>query len=561
MKEIRTLLTLLQGPNNTKEISAAIGSTNSRANQIVKSLILNGFLVRKDGLIEYAPTAHASLFRRIAKRYDTTKLLSDSKEAVAITLLESKNLQEIQVQTGLSYWTLRRVLSIMMETGAVTEDDAKYRLTNDEDLRLFLKLWREEKQKRLVEPYAEIEYSSHSTILKKVPPGKNATGSLTAFSVFGVYGLEIRSLYDYYVQPERVLGIEDVLAHAMVFSINPVELTDCAVFYAKNRNHIDLGRLRSIAKSFNIEDVAIDLENYVRDMTISRPGRFLPWGEFAEKARLYNITPEHFLPPLASPDFMNLLSSNLDEDVDLYILGGEAMRIRGLKRATKDIDVLVEDRRTFTYIVKALHTLGYKDATEGENSQADKRLNPSGIFIKNASPRVDIFVKRIMNTFTLTESMKTRSSSQEIGLLRLHIIGNEDLFLLKSITEREGDLYDMAQLAKVGGFNWIIVLQELYNQERETDRHYCRDLLDSIEVVEKMTSIKAPIHRKLASHVLDQSIYELVEQGKAETKSQLKRYIAYPEYSLSNSIRRLVKEGRIKEKNGRLYAVSIKPQA
>jgi DNA-binding MarR family transcriptional regulator len=560
LKEIRTLLTLLQGPNNVKEIAAAIGSTHSRANQLARSLILKGFLVRKDGLIEYAPTAHASLFRRVAKRYDMTKLLSDSKEDVAFTLLESKNLQEIQAQTGLSYWTLRRDLSIMMETGAVNEENAEYWLTDDEDLRLFLKLWHEEKQKRLVEPYAEIEYFSHNIILKRVPPGKNAIGSLTAFNVFGGYGVEIRPLYDYYVQPARNLNIEDILVHAMVFSANPVELTDCAVFYAKNRSHIDLGRLRSIAKSFSIEDVAIDLENYVRNLTISRPERFLPWGEFAEKARLYDLTPEHLLPPAATPGFMKLLSSNLDEGVDLYILGGEAMRIRGLKRATKDIDVLVEDKRTYSTIVKALRSLGYKDVAEEENSDADKRLNPSGIFVKAGSPRVDIFVERIMNTFTLTDSMKTRSSTEEIGFLRLHIIGNEDLFLLKSITEREGDLYDMAQLAKAEGFNWTVVLRELYNQEQETCRHYCRDLLEGIEVVEKMTGVKAPIHRKLASHVLDQSTYELIERGKAETPSQLKRYLAYPEYSLSNSIKRLVKEGRLKEIDGRLYAVIVKPQ-
>lgn len=64
-----------------------------------------------------------------------------------------------------------------------------------------------------------------------------------------------------------------------------MELTDCAVFYAKNKDVIDLGRAREIARIFGVSDLLIDLENYVKNLTVSAPERFLPWDEFAGKAR------------------------------------------------------------------------------------------------------------------------------------------------------------------------------------------------------------------------------------------------------------------------------------
>jgi DNA-binding MarR family transcriptional regulator len=556
-REIRTLQILHTDSRSVKEIAQSLSITNSRANQIVRNLIRNGFLTRKDGVIEYAPTAHATLLKRVAKRYDLTKLLSDSKEEIALALLDSGDINKLQKQTGKSYWTLRRSLNTMMETGALKQNYADFNLSDDEDLRLFLKLWREEKQRRLVETYAEIAYYSHNVILKKVPQGRTATGTPTAYSAFNKFGVEIRHIYDYYIQPPRKIGVEEILIHALVFSTNPIESTDCAVFYAKNRDNINLGKLRITAKDFGVEKIVADLENYVRNHTIINPERFLPWSEFAEKTSLYGINIESILPPAASPNFMTQLSDRLEENVDIYIIGGEAMRIRGLKRATKDIDVLVEDTKTYLTLVKALHTLGYTDLTGEEINTADRRLNPSGIFVKEGTPRMDIFVKQIMNTFTLTESMKHGSSHQEIGRLRLHVISNENLFLLKTVTEREGDLYDMAQLAKTDGFSWADVLDELLRQERESGKHYCNELYESLEIIENMTGIKTPIRSKLETHVLDHNIFTLIEQGKAETLSQIKEYVKYSEYRLTSSLKRLIRQGKISDNNRHLTALTL----
>lgn len=554
-KEIYALLALLREPRSVKQLAEAIGSTYVRASQVAKGLLQKGFVTRADGLIGLANTAHATLFKKIAARYDMGKLLSDSKEDVILALLSSDDIRGIEGHTGLSYWTVRRSLNKVMETGAIREEENRYFLADDDDLKLFLRLWREEKQKRLVEPYAEVVYAAPDTILKRVPEGKSAKGSLTAFSAFSSNGVELQPVYAYYVQPERELSVEDVLVHAIVFSTNPIELTDCAVFYAKNRDALDLGRVRAVARRFGVGDLILDLENYVRNLTVSAPERFLPWDEFAEKVQLYGVEPESLLPPTAFPDFVKELSRSIRREARVYVFGGEAMRIRGLKRATKDVDMVVEDAQTFGELKEALTSMGYRALGGEEILRADRKLNPSGIFVKEGFPRVDLFVKSICNALHLSQSMKAKCEVRDIGNLKFCIMSNEDIFLLKSVTDREGDIYDMIQLAKAGGFDWRVVLNELYGQELETGMHFCMRLLDSVEAVEKKAKIRAPFYNHLVNHCIDQAILESIRRWKAATLKQIKELVDYPDYRLRSRIEKLVRQGKLVKKKGGELAI------
>lgn len=552
VKEIQALLALFTGPKSVKQLAEAVGFTYVRASQITGQLLQKGFVTRTDGLISLANTAHAALFRKISTRYDPEKLLSDSKEDVVLALLSVDHIGGIQRQTGLSYWTVRRSLKRTMETGAVREKDDRYFLGDDEDLRLFLRFWREEKQKRLVEPYAEVVYASSNSILKKVPIGNSAKGSPTAFSVFGRYGVDLQPVHAYYVQPSGDLGIEEVLVHAIVFSTNPVELTDCGVLYSKNRDSIDLRRLREIARTFGVHDLVIDLENYVGNLTVSEPERFLPWNEFAEKVRLYGVAPESLLPPPAYPDFVKELSRRVSREVRIYVFGGEAMRVRGLKRATKDLDMVVEDTRTFTTLKAALTSMGYRALRE--IPKADRKLNPSAILVKEGSPRVDIFVKSICNAFHLSRTMKSRCEVKELGRSKIHIMSNEDLFLLKSVTDREGDIYDMIQLAKAKRFDWRVVMNEFHSQEQRTGRHFCMSLLYSVEAIEKRANIRAPFYNQLENHCIEQGILQSVRHWKATTLKQIKEFVDYPDYRLRSRITKLIREGKL-VKRDRQFAI------
>ncbi|MBI3023403.1 MAG: hypothetical protein HYY68_06715 [Thaumarchaeota archaeon] len=553
-RAVEALVALLSEQKSTKELAKTIGVTYVRASQIVRQLVQEGFAVREGGTVRLADTAHATLFKKVVARFDPKKLLAGSIEKVAIAVLTPRAIAGIERQTGLSYWTIRRSLVSLMQIGAVKEDDGRHGLVGDEELMLFLRLLNERELQALVEPYAEVVYAGADCLLKKVPREKDARGSPTAFSVFWRYGVHLRPIYQYLLQPEKKgLKVEEVLVHALVFSRSPVEMTDCAIFYAKNRGSIDSGEARELAKKFGVQDALADLKGYVSNLEIPRPGLFLPWEEYAEKARLYDLSPESLVPQPAYPGFAEELGRRVRKGVDVYVFGGEAMRIRGLKRATKDTDIVVEDASDFRALTHALRSMGYRRLGGDETTKADAKLDPSGIFVKEGSPRVDVFVRTVCGKFRLSTSMKRRSECKKHGRLSFCVMSNEDIFLLKSVTDREGDIYDMIQLARAPNFEWRSVANELYEQERITKARFCLGLLDSVEIIQERENIRAPFYDALVNHCMDHAILDAVSRWKATTMAQIKEFVDYPDYRLRSRIEKLIKEGRLtRKKNGEL---------
>jgi hypothetical protein len=65
--------------------------------------------------------------------------------------------------------------------------------------------------------------------------------------------------------------------------------------------------------------------------------------------------------------------------------------------------------------------------------------------------------------------MKKRSESQTFGKLEIRLLSIEDVFLLKSVTKREGDIEDMAIMVRHGGdLKWNVILENLF-RGREKD--------------------------------------------------------------------------------------------
>ncbi len=544
-KAVETVLLLSESPKTTKDLAHLTGIRYARAAQIVRELQHDGLAARVGGSIVLANTAQGALIGKIVSKFDLKKLLGDSNDRVGTVLLAPNDMAAIERKTSLSYWTIRRSLAALMQIGAVRSEGGKYRLVEDEELRLLLRLMDERRTKALAEPYSEVIYSAQDVLLKEEPLGKKAEGSPTAFSVFARYGMDIRPVRQDFVQPAQDVTVEDALVHALVFSKTPVDLTDCAVFYAKNRASLDSERSRELARKFGVLDLLTDIKGYVSNLTVPTPERFLPWDEYVEKAGLYGVVPDEFVAKSAYPDFLNELGNKLGRNAKIFVFGGEAMRMRGLKRSTKDIDVVVEDSTTFGAIRDALDSIGYRLLGGGEMSMADAKLEPSGIFVAEGYPRVDIFVRTICGKFTLSASMKERSTCERYGRLEFCVMSNEDIFLLKSVTDREGDVYDMIQLAKAEGFRWQTVLEELYEQERRTQARFCLGLLDSVEIIQERAKIRAPFYNKLVNHCIDHAILDAVDRWKVRTISQIREMVDYPDYRLRSRVEKLVREGKL----------------
>lgn len=152
------------------------------------------------------------------------------------------------------------------------------------------------------------------------------------------------------------------------------------------------------------------------------------------------------------------IDSALDSKTVVYIIGGAAMMYRNLKNSTKDIDIFIEsDAGLFE---KTLLRIGFKKKKLGLEYQ---KMNVSYI-LEREDFRIDLFEYAVCSKLFLSKNMIKRSENF-LGLSKLsvNILANEDIFLFKIITEREGDLEDCISLAK-GGIVWNALLKEIIFQ-------------------------------------------------------------------------------------------------
>ena len=157
------------------------------------------------------------------------------------------------------------------------------------------------------------------------------------------------------------------------------------------------------------------------------------------------------------------LDKKLSHHVNLYIIGGAAMLYRGLKPATKDIDVIVSTKTEFDELQNILLSANFIATIPGKEYE---RFSLNQIFVRDDF-RIDLFQNNVCDKFSLSENMRKRAQTIiEHKYLRVHIISNEDLFLFKTITEREGDIDDCIQLLQQK-LSWDDILEELKHQTKE----------------------------------------------------------------------------------------------
>lgn len=154
------------------------------------------------------------------------------------------------------------------------------------------------------------------------------------------------------------------------------------------------------------------------------------------------------------------IDQQLKTEVKIYIIGGAALLYHDLKPATKDIDIIAVDENEYNAFKNVLKSIGFKIKT------------PAGVYIKmNLSSiferedfRVDMFLKTVCKKLCLSNKMEKRAINViNLKNLKVFLCSNEDIFIFKSLTEREGDLEDNISLIK-HGLNWDIILDEIIFQ-------------------------------------------------------------------------------------------------
>jgi len=171
--------------------------------------------------------------------------------------------------------------------------------------------------------------------------------------------------------------------------------------------------------------------------------------------------------PSKKKDVIQLLKridKKLSEEVIIYLLGGGAMALRGIKDSTIDLDFVVIKKRNYVALKKAIEKIGYKL----DETSYDSRIYKNAVILFNkGSSRIDIFVKSIVGMLDFTKEMEKRAEIlEEFDKLRIKLASNEDIFLLKSLSDRDKDIIDCRTLL-LTGLKSDIIVKERITQHRE----------------------------------------------------------------------------------------------
>lgn len=170
------------------------------------------------------------------------------------------------------------------------------------------------------------------------------------------------------------------------------------------------------------------------------------------------------------------------EEIRLYLIGGGNLALRGIKDATADVDVVVENVRVLGFLDEVL-TNPSPELKVGQGVRViyvkrvaheyKVKLGAFSVY-KKLDPEMrdfnlDVFVKRVLGGLTLSEGMKTRSALpsefKDFRALKVRLMSLEDIFLFKGVTSlgRAKDIDDLLRLLE-HGVDFEVMLGELNHQ-------------------------------------------------------------------------------------------------
>ena len=160
------------------------------------------------------------------------------------------------------------------------------------------------------------------------------------------------------------------------------------------------------------------------------------------------------------------LDAVITEPLSIFMIGGGALMKHGLKIRTKDIDIVVENDEIYYCVLNAFTELGFISEIPGKPYE---RLTVTQILTRG-DLRVDLFCREVCGKFSLSEGMMSRASDEETGLkrIRLRVCSPGDIFLFKTMTERDGDEEDCANIIRdVADLDWQMILDEAVKQSEK----------------------------------------------------------------------------------------------
>jgi cyclophilin family peptidyl-prolyl cis-trans isomerase len=171
----------------------------------------------------------------------------------------------------------------------------------------------------------------------------------------------------------------------------------------------------------------------------------------------------------AIKEFLDEFDSWLSESVTVYLLGGSAMTVQGLKDQTEDIDLAVGVVSEFEHVYKTLTSQGFTvveeptESFEGVGTTVELHHGARGL-------QIDLFERQVVGKVWITDRMHDRAAEFWVGTqATAFVLADEDMFLLKAVSGgdlasgRRRDIEDMRVYAQ-RGLDYEVILTEIEEQ-------------------------------------------------------------------------------------------------
>ena len=183
------------------------------------------------------------------------------------------------------------------------------------------------------------------------------------------------------------------------------------------------------------------------------------------------------------------VGEKIKKSVRIYMIGGCALSFKNIKDRTKDIDIIVTSQEDFDRIDAGIKESGFQSMTDRES---EFYLTALAVFIKEDS-RIDVFLKQVGKMLFLTKSMIQRAEKYKTyGKLEVYLASNEDIFLFKMMTSRDGDVKDCDRIMKEG-IDFEIVYKEIVEQSKEEGKRWFFWVYENLCRLEDHNSIRISI--------------------------------------------------------------------
>lgn len=214
----------------------------------------------------------------------------------------------------------------------------------------------------------------------------------------------------------------------------------------------------------------------------------------------------------AIKEFLEEFDSWLSESVTVYLLGGSAMTVRGLKDQTEDIDLAVGVVSEFEHVYQTLTSQGFTvvdeptESFEGVGKTVELHHDKRGF-------RIDIFEQQIVGKVWITDRMRDRAEEFWTGsFVTAFILSDEDMFLLKAVSGgdlasgRRRDIEDMRKYAQ-RGLNYELILTEIDEQRPfntgTTEARQIRDRSHPLFTIEMAVNSLSGLPNKFTARIAE----------------------------------------------------------